>query len=215
MTLPRSCLAFAFVLLVAPLTHAGTYVKLAGLYNRPGDLAIDNPTNFGASLKRNVGFGAAFGYQFTLFRAEAELQYLRGKADPDESSGTLFGGVGQTSGAVKETAGFVNGYLDLPSFAGLSPYVGFGLGYAQVDVEELGRTRNSVRILQFSGSEAAFGYQGMVGLRYTILGQATIHAGYRIVKREDVAVRDVLSNFEHTLALGDNRMFELGLSINF
>jgi hypothetical protein len=84
-----------------------------------------------------------------------------------------------------------------------------------VDVEELGRTRNSVRILQFSGSEAAFGYQGMVGLRYTILGQATIHAGYRIVKREDVAVRDVLSNFEHTLALGDNRMFELGLSINF
>jgi opacity protein-like surface antigen len=46
----------------------------------------------------------------------------------------------------------------------VSPYIGFGLGYARVEIEELGRTRNSVQILQFSGREAAFGYQGMVGV---------------------------------------------------
>jgi opacity protein-like surface antigen len=215
MSLLRFGSLLALALASASLVHAGAYVKLAGLYNRQDDLAIDNPTHFAASLKRNAGFGAAFGYKFTLFRAEAELQYLRSKTEPAETSGTLFGGIGRTTGAIKETAGFANGYLDLPEFFGVSPYIGLGLGYARVEIEELGRTRNSVQILQFSGREAAFGYQGMAGIQFNVFGQATVHAGYRIVKREEIAVRDVLSNFQHTLTLGDNRMFEFGLSIGF
>jgi opacity protein-like surface antigen len=200
---------------VAPFCHAGTYVKAAGLYNRPSDIHIDNPTNFRASLKRNVGFSLALGYKFTVFRVEAEGQYLRSNTEPEETAGTLFGGIGRTTGSTRETAGLVNGYVDLPSYFGLSPYVGLGLGYARVKLDDLGRTRNGAATLQFSGREAVFGYQGMVGLQYSVFGQATLNAGYRIGKREDLAVRDVLGDLRHTLRLGNHRAFEIGLSLGF
>jgi opacity protein-like surface antigen len=60
-----------------------------------------------------------------------------------------------------------------------------------------------------------FGYQAMLGLQFRLFGQATLNAGYRIVKHEDVAVRDVLAGVRQTLKLGTHRAFELGIALGF
>jgi opacity protein-like surface antigen len=215
MSLARLFVLTALTVAAAPFSRAGVYLKIAGLYNQPSDVSISNVSAFRASLKNNVGISGALGYKFTLFRVEAELQHLRSGTEGEETSGTSLGGIGRTVGTLKETSGFANGYVDFPSFFGLAPYIGAGLGYARVNIDNLARTRNDVPVYQFSGREAVFGYQGMVGLQYHLFGQATLNAGFRLVKHEDVAVRDVLASAQRSLSLGHNRVFELGVAIGF
>lgn len=208
------CLA-ALVATTAPFAAAGTYVKVAGLYTQPSDLSFGSATAFRASLKNNTGIAGAIGYKFSLLRLEAELQHVRNSAEPDESSGTLAAGVRQTFGALKQTSGFANGYVDLPGFWGLAPYVGAGLGYARFDISDLGRTRDNVPLARFSGRDSVFGYQGMIGLQLHLFGPATLNAGFRLVKHQDIDVRDVLANARQSIGLGTSRAFELGVAIGF
>jgi opacity protein-like surface antigen len=215
MSLHRTFVVAALAFVFGPLCHAGTYFKVAGLYTRPGDLSIDSTTAFKASLKNNTGVAGALGYKFTLFRVEAELLHVRNGTEPDESSGTLVGGVRRTVGSIKETSGFANAYVDFPSFFGLAPYVGAGLGYARINVDGVGSTRNNVPFAQFSGRDSVFGYQGMAGLQFHVFGQATLNAGFRLVKREDLDVRDVFTSARQAVKLDTNRVFELGLAIGF
>ena len=211
----RPFLLVAIALTAVSSVWAGAYVKVSGLYNQPSDLRINNASAFKASLKNNMGLGAAVGYKFSLLRAEAEIQHLRNGTNPNQSSGTLLGGTSETIGTLKETSGFANAYLDLPSFFGLAPYLGAGLGYARVDLDNLGLLRNSRPVLQFGGRDNVFGYQGMLGIQFHLLGRATVHAGYRIVKREDLSIRDVVANAQQTLTLGNNRIFEIGVALGF
>lgn len=204
-------LVWAFLAGCAAEAEAGVYVKFAGLYNRPSDLEVANAAAFKASLKNNTGFAAAMGFKFSLLRLEAELQHLRAGAE-DGASAT---GPVKVSGALKETTGFANLLVDLPGIFGLGPYLGAGLGYARVDLSNLGVTRANVPVAQFSGADSVFGYQGMGGLQWRIFGTLTINAGYRIVVREKIAVRDVAANARERLSLGRNRIFELGLALGF
>ena len=206
----------AFLMAFVPgLRAGGLYLKAAGLYNKRGDIEVSNLTVFKASLKNNTGFSGALGYKFALLRLEGELQYLSNSTEPAATSGTLLGGVGFTTGKIKETAGFANAYLDFPAFFGLGAYVGAGLGYARVNLDDFGRTSNNVPVLQFSGSDSVFGYQAMFGLQLHLFGTATLNAGYRFIKRQDIAVRDVVANARRNIKLGDNRVFELGVALGF
>lgn len=209
-------LTAALLFAIVPGSRAGAlYLKAAGLYNQPGDIEVNNLSAFKASLKNNTGFSGALGYKFAVLRLEGELQYLSSSTEPAATSGTLLGGIGFTTGKIKETAGFANAYLDFPAFFGLSAYVGAGLGYARINLDDFGRTTNNVPVLQFSGSDSVFGYQGMLGLQLHLFGTATLHGGYRYIKRQDIAVRDVVANAQRNIKLGDNRVFELGVSLGF
>jgi opacity protein-like surface antigen len=215
MSLTRNFLFATFAFATASLCHAGLYLKAGALYTKPSDLSISNATAFKASLKNNVGVTGALGYKLSVFRIEAEVQHVSNGTDANETSGTALAGVVRTTGSVKETSGFGNAYFDFPSFFGLAPYVGAGLGYAKVDLENLGLTRNGASVVQYSGSESVFGYQGMLGVQFHLFGQATLNAGFRMVKKQDVDVRDVVANARQTLALGTNRVFEIGVAIGF
>src|SRR5688572_4367067 len=113
----------ALLFAALPLSHASVYVKAAGLYNRPNDIEVSNASAFKASLKNNVGFSAAVGYKLSLLRLEAEGQFLRNRAESNTTSGTLLGGVISTAGTIKESTGFVNALVDLPTFFRLTPYI--------------------------------------------------------------------------------------------
>ena len=215
MPLTRRFLFLSLALAVLPLAHAGFYLRGSALYTKPGDLSVTNATAFKASLKNNFGVAGALGYKFSLLRVEGELQRVSIGTEADESSGTLLGGISNTTGKVKETSGFANAYVDFPSFFGLAPYLGAGLGYARVNLDNVTRVSSGRPIVQLSGRDTVFGYQGMIGLQYHFLGQATVHAGYRLLKKEDVSVRDVAANAGRTLASGTNRIFEIGLAIGF
>lgn len=197
----------------APLARAGLYVKAGGFYNQAGDIQIANTAAFKSSLENTTGFSASAGWKLSYFRLEAELQALRSGA----AAGSNAAGALSVVGGLKETTGFGNLFVDFPSILGLAPYVGAGLGYARINLDELAGTRpaGAAPVARFAGSGSVFGYQGVVGLQLHLFGAATLNAGYRIVKRQDLAVRDVLANAQQTLQLGSNRVFELGIAIGF
>ena len=212
--LPRSSSASA------SLGHAGVYVRGSALYTNPSDLSVNNATAFKASLKNNIGVSGALGYKLSMLRLEAEMQRVSISTESDPASGTLLAGTSETVGKVKETSGFANVYFDVPSFFGLAPYLGLGLGYARVNLDNLARLNTTTvggtrPVIQFSGSDTVFGYQGMAGLQFHFLGQGTIYAGFRLMKREVVGVRDVVANAARSVSMGTNRAFELGVAIGF
>jgi opacity protein-like surface antigen len=138
------------------------------------------------------------GYQFdnwfrtdvTLeYRAGATLQSLYTLADPASPS---FGGPLQTAdfyrANVSSFIGLVNGYVNLPVFWGVSPFVGAGVGFANNTVS--GFTDQGVGIASFgslgpsggyfsNSSKTSFAWALMAGLDFAISRDLKVELGYR------------------------------------
>ena len=123
-------LLVTLMLTSAGMARAGMYAKFAGLYSSPGDIQVNNAAAFRASLKSNMGMAIALGYKISAVRADIEIQSFSNST----SSGSTNTGNASTTGGYKQFNGFVNAYVDLPSFVGLSGYVGAGFGEARVDL---------------------------------------------------------------------------------
>ena len=193
-------------------SRAAFYLTGTGLYNHVSDVNVSSASAFKGSLKDSTGYAAAVGYKFSLLRAEAELQYLKNDLGNGSSSlGTTSG-----SGDYKQFSGFLNGYVDFPSYYGLAAYAGAGVGLARVDLNNFSVFQGATNVVQFSGRDNAFAWQLMLGVQFHLFGQATIHAGYRLVNHESIALNNsaAASALEH-VKFGDNNIFELGVSIGF
>ena len=208
---PLRALIIAFLTLTAGTAQAAFYFKATGFYSNPGDVKVDSASAFKASIKSNTGLSGALGYKFSLLRLEGELQSL----NSGTSGGSTSTGAATVSGSLKELSGFANAFLDIPSTLGLAPYVGVGLGYAKIDLGQFNVVQGVTNVVQFSGEDKAFAYQAMAGLEFHILGQATQHAGYRIVHRGDIELRNAVASAKQNIKLGENQLFEIGLAFGF
>ena len=207
-------LAFAALVAAVSPAYAGFYFTATGLYTSPQDIKVTSASAFKGSLKDSTGFAGAFGYKLPLvpLRAEAEIQYL--KNDLGGGSSTLGSTTG--SGDSKQFSGFLNGYVDLPSYYGLSAYAGAGLGVARVNLDNFSVFQGLTNVAQFSGRKDAFAWQLLLGVQYHLFGQATLHAGYRLVQHDSIALTNAAAvNALQHVKFGDNNIFELGVSIGF
>ena len=106
-----------------------------------------------AELDKEFTFSGGVGYRFTDFlRADATVENFRGdfsgstsSAQPciDPASDPAFAGTGcrtNDSSAYSAWSIMANGYVDLGTYVGLTPYLGAGLGYSHVRWSDL---RNS------------------------------------------------------------------------
>jgi len=127
---------------------------------------VDNASAFRTSLKSSLGYSASLGYKFSMVRAELEVQYFNSSASgaSDSSGGGL-----TVSGDYKQYSAFLNGYVDLPSFLGLAPYVGAGVGKAVIDLDQFSAQQGGGNVVQLWGRGMANGYQFMAGLQYHVL----------------------------------------------
>jgi len=96
----------------------------------------DGNTSAGAMTGEDVGnlgvFGGGFGYRFDQnFRADLTVDY-RPDADVDA---TTSGGTAIAS-EVNGMAAMVNGYYDLGTFDGFTPYLGAGIGIARLETKD-------------------------------------------------------------------------------
>jgi opacity protein-like surface antigen len=143
--------------------------------------------------------GLGVGYQFNdLFRADLTGDYFSGDFDGRISSASpCSGGAGGTGCSTKARSSFkagslmVNGYVDLGTLAGFTPYVGAGLGATRVSWNSVNAIDSCVDGISGCGGAASVStrypgesdwrmtYALMAGVAYEVTPNVKLDLGYR------------------------------------
>ena len=125
-------------------------------------------------------FGGAIGLKlYEHFRAEARVDYRSSEVDRMATQGEPK----NAKGDLRLVTLMLNGYFDYDLDVGVVPYVGFGMGWGQIELS----AQNSTGALQtnVSDTDSVFVWNAMVGGTYPISEVTEISLGYRYVQTED------------------------------
>jgi opacity protein-like surface antigen len=155
-----------------------------------------------AALGKTLGSG---------FRGEAELGYHR----VDLGSATVYraGALGLNGHGAGGDASAVsmmgNGYYDFDTGGPFKPYIGAGIGLADVNFNgvDIGGRRAT------SDDDLAFAYQAMAGIGYQLTPTGTIFTGYRYFAVDDPTFGDNVGGSLHSEFATHN--VELGYRLSF
>ncbi|MEM6461666.1 MAG: outer membrane beta-barrel protein [Pseudomonadota bacterium] len=164
----------------------------------PGTTAVPYSSS---SFDSDVTWGLGAGYQFNNWlRGEALLTYMTGRFDgesfsttvPCTSTGLLGEGCSTDGGADFTAYGVMaNGYIDLGTYAGFTPYVGAGAGYTLVDYDNyidtetcdlgacVGPPFASQVVVHQGEKDWRFTYALMAGVAYEFTRNLKIDVGYK------------------------------------
>lgn len=140
--------------------------------------ALVGPTSnkIGSSLTAGIGVGVKTRWA----RTDVTLDY----AFPADYKGTLFSPDDITA-KVGATTALFNGYIDLGTWYGLTPYIGAGAGAAFARVTDYVRP-----VVPFTGSsshmQTNFAYALMGGVAWAVAPNMQIDVGYRYLNIGDV-----------------------------
>ena len=111
---------------------------------------LEEPASFtSASIDTDFTWGGGFGYRFTdYFRADATVDGFRADFNGSTASDETCTGLpndgttcrSENSSEVSAISVMANGYVDLGTYVGITPYVGAGLGYSFVSWSDLNDT---------------------------------------------------------------------------
>lgn len=182
-------LGLAFMALSAPPVFAqnlssgisGPYLRLEGGWSHPETQT--GTSSFGpsvsATLQDGYVVGGAAGYKFGPWRAELNLDYR----DYNVRKGAFGGITSNLSGDQSNYAAMVNGYYDIGTGTPWVPYVGFGIGVTQINLNNVATTPGNLAIS--NSSDTQFAYQPIVGVQYLIDDQWSAGAEYRYFASSD------------------------------
>lgn len=178
----------------------GFYISASGLIgNVVADSISDQLTGF-------AGFNLAFGYDFENTPVSFEIEFIREEADIDQFEADLLaGGSINVTGDVEITAIMFNARFEFRVTEGLDAYLGGGMGWSKVKVNE---NLGGLPVSAFLPGEVdadetfkGFAYQLKGGLSHPMSAQLDVYAGARFISFNDVG-EDILS-------------FEFGLRYHF
>lgn len=162
-----------------------TYIAVQGGVSQPEshDFRMQSGARVDTKLEDGYVVVGALGRSFqNNTRLEIEGAYRENEVDNHTVSGPALAG---STGEAKVASGMVNGYYDIPTSASIKPYVGVGVGVANVDFQNYTTTANG-EILD--DSETVMAYQGMAGLSAPITARLSVNAEYRYFATSDVEV---------------------------
>jgi outer membrane protein OmpA-like peptidoglycan-associated protein len=169
--LPFTAVAVLLPALAAAQT-AGPYVSLGvGVDILQNEIAKPydgyGPSKRAFQFSPGLAGEAAFGYGFgNGLRLEIEGDYARNALD-----GVKFpnGVQGRYAGAEPQFGGFANFLYDLPLGLPITPYVGAGAGYQDVQLDRVSTGGPAYHpFSKLTPSEGAFAYQGIAGVSYVV-----------------------------------------------
>jgi opacity protein-like surface antigen len=160
-----------------------------GWYLR-GDVSYaseDRPklTPFGVISKSDwaYGFGGGFGYKLnSMFRVDVTGDYFQPFNSAAQVSNRLT--TTRTESNLSSYDGLLNGYADLGTWYGVTPYIGAGVGFgvydpsASVSTTVLATGARTVRNYSIADS-TTFAWAAMAGLSYAFDQHTSIDLGYR------------------------------------
>ncbi|MFO7606659.1 MAG: outer membrane beta-barrel protein [Desulfurivibrionaceae bacterium] len=174
-------LAMAFVIGTSGICLAGPYFtgKLAAVEGHDADWS-DSTGNI-AELSTDPGYGLslAIGHDLYDYRLEAELAYRSN--DLDEITAAGFPPV-SIDGDVNSMALMGNFFVDFNYGAAVTPFVGAGIGVANVEYELDSITGIPLNV---SDDDTVFAYQAALGVAFSISETAKIDLSYRYFATAD------------------------------
>jgi OOP family OmpA-OmpF porin len=181
-------------------TVPGWYAGAGALAQFPTDTTpsvagTDNKITFGTGwgVLGDVGYAWPSG-----FRAEGELSYSRTTADQVK-------GVNATSGRINNIDLMGNLLYDFQTGTRWTPYIGGGIGLADVDSDHIGTLSNGGSI---NDSSAEFAYQGIAGVSYQVADHWSVTTDYRYIGTTDPKFKTTAGgtvnygNASHNLVVG-------------
>jgi len=149
-----------------------------------------------------LAFAAALGYDFNRFRVEGEISYQTNDVDKIGAQGVFFDATGDATAL----SFLINGYYDFVNRSAFTPYISAGLGFAQVEFNDLNISGSG-----FPGSsddDTVFAYQIGIGVGYAVTEKVTIDVKYRYFGTED-------SEYDTTEAEFASNNFLFGVRVYF
>ncbi len=166
------------------------------------DTTTYSPASFTSEdIKADFAWGGGFGYRFTdYFRADATVDGYRASFSGSTASDEACAGVGdpnttcrsENSSEVSTVSVMANGYVDLGTYVGLTPYVGAGAGFSFVSWGDLNDTTYCVEgggtcpdplavgSTVHGGDEGwRFTYALMAGFAYDVTRNFKVDVGYK------------------------------------
>ncbi|MEQ8665466.1 MAG: OmpA family protein [Rhodospirillales bacterium] len=185
------------------MAGAGFYIDLGTGALLLGDSDLD-----GGGIDTDVDFETGYAFRSAVghaydsgWRAEVEVGYRENGVDSiGSSSGT---------GDAKALSGMINGYYDFRNDSALTPYVGLGLGLAQVEADGYSPVSGST----IDDDDLVYAYQGILGASWSLTDALALTADYRYLATDDVS----LTTASGTNVDGEYRSHAvfLGLRISF
>ena len=189
-------------------------------------LAGTATTNDAAQVDHDYGYdvGGNVGYDFGVFRIEAEVGYRSANVDNYRSAvrtgaylpnGTLAfavpGNFDYAGGRTSALSFMVNGMLDFGDDDGIQGFVGGGVGVARVKASRYALNTNGSFL---DDSDTVFAFQGIAGVRAPITDRIDATLKYRFFNSSQVKLIDVNGR---TLNAGRFRSHSLmgGFTFNF
>jgi len=137
---------------------------------------VDDQGTWSSDTSLDTGYAihAALGYDFDPIRAEVELGYAKNDFDKIDTEKA-------TNGDVTATTFFANAYYDFHNSSLFVPYLGAGLGYANISYNNL----NVDWEYPFDSHDSVFAYQFMAGIAFAINENLFADLSYRYIGTND------------------------------
>jgi opacity protein-like surface antigen len=138
-----------------------------------------NPTT--GSLGSNAVVGVGVGIKTKWLRTDVTVDYL----SPVTYRGTITS-PNDVSGRIQATAALFNGYIDLGTWYGLTPYIGAGVGVAFTTLGDFSRSAVPISAGSSSTSQTNLAYAAMAGVAFAATPNLQVDVGYRYLNIGDV-----------------------------
>lgn len=197
------------------LAAAGPYLTLQGgaTWLEDADIDYDGVPSSLLSVEAefDTGFnlGVAAGYDYGQARLEAEIAYRQNDIDKFKGQVLGFGFEDSADGDVSATSLMVNAYWDIPTGSPITPYIGGGLGFANVSFNEVEDEGEDL----VDDDDNVLAYQAAAGIAFDINPNLTLDLGYRYFATDDPELEDDFGDeFEteydsHNVSLGLRFLF--------
>jgi opacity protein-like surface antigen len=167
------------------------YLSVFGGLTEQDDTEFDYAAGATITTTNESGYaaGAALGYNvgqvgpISGIRTELEISYRKNDVEDHSLNGgaALAGPTGET----EATAFMLNGYHDFLLGSSFVPYVGAGIGFANVKFKDFGVTAIPDVL---DDDQNVFAYQAMAGVRYSLTQALALGIEYRYFATNDVDV---------------------------
>ena len=171
------------------IASADKYFSLFGAYTKVDDFDFQvAPGTVNTEFDDGYGLGIAFGKRLgqngtkNRWRVEGELSYRSNDVDTHKLNGGALAG---STGKLKNTALMANVFIDFNEPAKFTPYLGAGLGLANVKADGFG-VGAIPNVLD--DDETVLAYQLIAGAGWDVSQKTELFAEYRYFATDDPSV---------------------------